>query len=1045
MFRFSSGRRARALAPVLWILAGLGAASAEQLPVRAYDIDDGLAGDSVTRILQDSRGYLWFATADGVSRFDGERFWSYGAQDGLPHTRVHALLETRDKVYWAGTQGGLARYDPGRTSAGPAFVPVSLEGAPRGAVHALYEDRAGRLWIGGEGHLAVLQRQGKAAAARPVGLGALGPSPGRVTALAQTPDGSVWVGTEQGLLRLLPDGRGVSYPVLPHYGHDRVQDLAVDAKGRLWVAHSFGLLVLWPEPADSLSGLGGLGGAPGVSLAERARRTAGLVETETAPAVLPRAPGEVWGLVPEAATGWYAVHVARNGVWLATTRGLKLWDGQRFLRWGVENGLSENALTTMAEDKDGNLWVGTQSRGALRVARRTGFASFTAADGLIDAPVLSLFEGADGALHVQSGDAFEGKLFLQRFEDGRFTALPPRMPPGPIYLGWGQQQTALQDRSGRWWVATGQGLMRYPASARFPDLATTPPRIFTRRDGLGADTVLRLYEDRHGDLWVGTERGLSRWQPATDTFQAYGPAEGLPAGEPSAFAEDRAGQLWIGFADAGLVRRRGERFERFGAAQGVPEGVIQSLYVDRGGRLWLALRDGGVARVDGPAAARPGFTRYTTQDGLASNDIRCITEDAWGRLYLGGRKGIDRLDPARNRIDHFTGADGLVSNVIDVALRDRDGDLWFGSRRGLSRLVPHRQLPPPAPAAWITAVRVDGEPVPQKVSELGALVVSGLELDSGQGQLDIEFLALSFAPGGVLRYQYKLEGVDPDWRPLTAARSAQYPLHLPERRLRFLVRAVTRDGYVSPIPAELSLIVHPPLWRRDWVIALALAALAAAAAGLYRYRVAHLLQIERMRTGIATDLHDDLGSSLSRISILSEVARRRVESDGESVRLLQEIGESAREMIGALNESIWAIDPRRDNLRSLATHLRRFAGDLLEGQGIAWQLRAPQDGELVKLSPVERRQLFLIAKEALHNAARHSGAGSVAIHLALAGRGLTLEIRDDGRGFQPGAPGDGRNGLRSMQARAARLGAQLQIDSAPGRGTRLFLDAPIAT
>ena len=1035
MSRLSFRRCAGALAAVLSGLALLGtvALTAEQLPVRLYDIHDGLAGDSITRILQDSRGYLWFATADGVSRFDGERFWSYGLAEGLPHARVHTVLETKDGVYWAGTQGGLARYDSSRLSAGKSFAPVPL-GGMQGPVYSLYEDRAGRLWVGGDGALAILRRRAGDPVARRVGLDALAASPGRVAAITQTPDGCVWVGTEQGLLRILPDGRSVSYPVLPHHGSDRVQDIAVDAKGRLWIAHFLGALVFWPEPADSLPP------GPGLSLIGRAHQAENALETETGPVRLPRAPGEVWALAPAATTGLYAIHMAKDGVWLATSRGLKKWDGHRLESWGVENGLSEKTLTAVAEDKDGNLWVGTQSRGALRVAQaHVGFTSFTPADGLVDVPVTSLFEGRDGALYVQSGDPFEGRVFLQRFEDDRFTSVPPRMPD-PIYLGWGQQQTALQDRSGQWWLATGQGLMRYPASAGFPDLATTPPRVFTRRDGLASDLVVRLYEDRQGDLWVGTARGLSRWQRTTDTFQSYGPADGLPAGAPSAFAEDQAGQLWIGFADAGLARWHRGRFESFGAAQGVPKGAIQSLYVDRGGRLWLALQDGGIAHVDGPAAAVLEFIPYTTRDGLASDDVRCIVEDDWGRLYLGSRKGVDRLDPGRNRVDHFTAADGLVSNVIDVALRDRHGALWFGSRHGLSQLVPVRRSPPPAPDAWITAVSVDGKS--QEVSELGVLEAPELEIDSGQGRLEIEFLAVNFTPGEELRYQHKLEGVDSDWSAPTPVRS--FPHHLSPGKLRFLVRAVTRDGLVSREPAALSLVVHPSLWRRLWVRALAAVLLAAAGAGLYRYRVAHLLEIERMRTGIATDLHDDLGSSLSRISILSEVARRRVERDKESARLLQEIGESAREMISALNESIWSIDPRRDNLRSLATHLRRFAGDLLEGRGIAWQLRAPQDGELVRLSPVERRQLFLIAKEALNNAARHSGAGCVFIDLALTGRRLTLEIRDDGRGFEPGAQGDGRNGLRSMQARASKLGARLRIDSAPGRGTRLFLEAPIA-
>jgi len=267
---------------------------------------------------------------------------------------------------------------------------------------------------------------------------------------------------------------------------------------------------------------------------------------------------------------------------------------------------------------------------------------------------------------------------------------------------------------------------------------------------------------------------------------------------------------------------------------------------------------------------------------------------------------------------------------------------------------------------------------------------------------------------------------------------------LPEGWLRFEVRAVTQDG-AAGTPALVIFHVEPPVWRRGWVWGLAALGLALAGAGFFRYRLGYLLAIERMRTRIATDLHDDLGSSLSRISILSEVARRRVAEDSESSRLLTDIGTAAREMMEALGESIWAIDPRRDDLRSFVTRVRQFTGDLLDGRGIAWQLKAPQESELVKLSPVQRRQLFLLVKEALHNIARHSQAASVSIHLAVAGRRLTLEIRDDGRGFDPAAvsPESGGNGLRSLRQRAAALGARLEIDAAPGRGTRLFLDAPV--
>jgi ligand-binding sensor domain-containing protein/signal transduction histidine kinase len=1027
--------------PASWgrrfFLAGLllaaSPAAAEQLPLRTYDIQNGLAGDSVTHILRDSRGYLWFSTTDGVSRFDGERFTSYAAEDGLPQARVHQILETRDGTYWAATQGGLARFIPGRLAGRPAFEAVPWGGAAGEAAYALYEDRAGRLWVGGEGRAAVLVRGPRGWTVRPVPLGELAATAGEINAFAETADGSFWIACDGGLLRRLRDGRSLVYPVQPHHGTDAVFDLAVDAAGRLWIVHALGAFVFRPEPPEAV------GSGPALernaSLRERAER-AGTVLSPGGPACLPRSPGEVCALAAASDAAWYGVYPARDGrVWLATSRGLVLWEEDRGLTiWGEENGLRDPSLTAVTEDRTGNLWLGTGSSGALRLARQ-GLVGYTAPDGLVDTRIGTLFTGADGVLYARSGDTFDGTLFLHRFDGSRFTSLRPRLPAGVTYLGWGEQQTAVRSRTGEWWLATGQGLLRYPA-VPFTALTTTSPTLFTTRDGLAGNSIALLFEDSRGDLWIGSfgARRLTRWQRSTGAFQVYDAAAGISS-VPAAVAEDRAGNVWIGLADGGLVRLRAGAAEVLGAAQGLPPGPVHALYVDHAGRLWVGTEDGGVGRLEGNR-----FTTYTPHEGLSSSEIRCITEDTWGRIYLGGRKGIDRLDPATGRIRRFITADGLLDNVVDSALRDRGGALWFGTRRGLSRLLPALDPLAPPPAVWITAVRVDGDS--RVVSELGAPAVSGPDLEA-ESRLEVEYLALGLAPGAALRYQHKMEGVDGDWSAPAEARVVQYA-ELPEGWLRFEVRAVTQDGAVGR-PASVVFHVEPPLWRRGWVVALTAFGFAVLAAGFFRYRLGHLLAIEKMRTRIATDLHDDLGSSLSRISILSEVARRRVAADGESSRLLAEIGGAAREMMEALGESIWAIDPRRDDLRSFITRVRQFTGDLLDGRGVAWQLRAPQESELVKLSPVQRRQLFLLVKEALHNVARHSGAAAVSITLTMSGRTLTLEIRDDGRGFDPAAvlPDTGHHGLRSLRARAAALGARLEIDTAPGQGTRLYLEAPL--
>ena len=1025
----------------VWLLsigAGIASVQAEQLPVRAYGIEDGLAGDSVTDIVQDSRGYLWFATTDGVSRFDGARFTSYGLAEGLPHARVHALLEGRDGTWWIATQGGLARFISDRPADRLAFEPVPLGPGRPGPVFALHEDRQGRLWAGGAGRLFVLEPgpEGSGREVREVDLRLLPGRPQSIDAFAETPDGSLWIGTQRGLLRRLPDGRTSFQPVLPHHGVDRVIDLEVDRQGRLWVVHDLRVFVFQPGPP------GPPAGASRASLSQAAEQLGCRITVERA-GDLPRRAAEVCAIGNgDDDTSWRQALAGEGLVRLVSNRGLLFWDG-RLHEWTEDNGLVDPSLTAVAEDRDGNLWLGTEGRGVMRVARH-GFSGYSTREGLAHSEVRSAFQGSNGALYAHSGDTYQRELWLQRFDGDRFTSVRPRLPPEIGYLGWSVHQSAVLDRAGGWWIATGQGLLRYPAGTRFEDLASTLPKVIAARDGLGGNSVERLFQDRRGSLWIGTNgnRPLTRLDPATGQMRSFGREDGFPAeGIPWAIAEDRAGQIWIGLSRGGLLRLRNGRLERFGPEQGVPGAPVTDLHADALGRLWIASEGDGLGRLDAPASPSPRFVRLTTRDGLSSNELLCLTEDRWGRIYVGGRKGIDRLDRDTRRVDHFTTLDGLASNLVDTAAADRDGGIWFGTRWGLSRLKPVREPISLVSSPWITGVSVDG--VPQRVSELGAPRVEGIEIEAGRSRLEIEYLALSFAPGESLQYQVKMEGFD-DWSRSKGERSVVYA-NLPAGRYRFLVQAVTEEDLAaSVVPAEVLIVARPPVWRRLWFVTLLTLGLIGGVVALYRYRVSHLLALERMRTRIATDLHDDLGSSLSRISILSELARRRAGEDAEGTRLVTDIGETAREMMDAVGESIWAIDPKRDDLRSLATRIRRFAGDLLESRSVSWSLLAPPDAEQVKLSPVERRQLYLIFKESLHNVAQHAGATTVAMSLSVTGRRLTAVIRDDGRGFDEPAEGETRHGLGSMSSRAAELGGRLTIESASGRGTEVRLEVPLS-
>jgi signal transduction histidine kinase len=494
-----------------------------------------------------------------------------------------------------------------------------------------------------------------------------------------------------------------------------------------------------------------------------------------------------------------------------------------------------------------------------------------------------------------------------------------------------------------------------------------------------------------------------------------------------------------------LVRRRDGRFERFTSADGVPNAAISSLFLDHAKRLWAASSESGLIRIDDPTAERPRFTVYTRAEGLSSNEVWCITEDRFHRIYAGTGRGLDRLDPATRRIEHFTQADGLAGGIVTAAHRDRQGRLWFVTSQGVSRFDPLPAREPSAPAIMISGLRVAG--IAQSVSELGETTIRLLKLSSGQNNLSVDFFALNFGVGEVLKYQYRLEGADAGWSQPTQERTVNFASLAPGD-YRLLARAVSSNGLTSQTPASVSFTILRPVWQRWWFLALAALGLGLTALAFYRSRVKRIVEHERMRTRIATDLHDDIGSSLSQIAILSEVSRRRVGPEQNGVgESLAQIANTSRDLVDTMSDIVWAINPRRDRLSDLVQRMREFAGDVFTAREIEFSFRAPSDGQEVRLDADVRRQLYLIFKEAVNNAARHAQCAEAEIEFEVAQDRLLLRVRDNGRGFDPnGDASTGRNvnGLASMRERARAIGGKIEITSQPNLGTAIKLDLPLS-
>ena len=312
----------------------------------------------------------------------------------------------------------------------------------------------------------------------------------------------------------------------------------------------------------------------------------------------------------------------------------------------------------------------------------------------------------------------------------------------------------------------------------------------------------------------------------------------------------------------------------------------------------------------------------------------------------------------------------------------------------------------------------------------------------GLNQIEIEFSSLAFDRADAIRYQYKLEGADADWSGYTLRRSVNYA-NLKPGDYRFLVRAVNADGALSEAPASAQFRVLAPFWQRWWFLALAATAMGLAVYGLYRYRVARLVEIERVRTRIATDLHDDIGSNLSLIAGLSRLLRDQIgERDHGAGERLSVIAQASSRSVEAMSDIIWAVNPLKDHLSDLSQRMRRFASEAFTSRDIEFSFTAPDLRRNTRIDAETRREVFLIFKEAVNNTIRHSACAHAGVTLEVDHGELVLKVSDDGKGFDQQTAEYG-NGLMSMKARAEKLGGRLEITSAARRGATVTLTAPL--
>lgn len=983
---------------------------AAKLPVRHYTAADGLPRDSIHCILRDPEGFLWFATGEGIARFDGYGFHVYRVADGLPDRDVRAISSVDDGSFILSTGGGATRFQPDQPAPAQRFQDYLLpDNAQSRSVNAGLVTGP-TVWLGTDAGLYVV-RGPASLKAEPFLLPAFPATQPQVNAIVRDSARRVWVGTTAGLFLIDP---------------------AEPAVARLVTVSGAA-----PLPSSSIWALLAEGDAIW------AGTTRGLAKFRLASDAPGRYHVKLDGGVYLPGNEVRSILRAREGsVWAGTRNGAaRLTPGAaQFQKLGQREGFDQGDAPALAEDARGDIWVGYDGAGAIRLSSRDSFITYDDADGLPAAQVTTLTLTREGAPLVTtwSGPGFA----VWRYAKEHFERVPVS-PSAELFpedfRPW--HQALLDDRLGGWWSGSQLGLLCFQPPVHAADARLRSQ--YRKSEGLPAENVAHVFQDSKGNIWFstlplvaypppGVRSGLGMLNRSTGSVRAFSEADGLPPLGSVAIlylAEDHAGQIWIGLYRSGVARLRNGRFEVLTTADGIPAGGIRYIYEDSRHRLWLASGRGGLGCIEDPTALKPAVRRYTTETGLASDEIQTITEDRFGRIYAGTGLGVDRLDPATGRIVHYTTANGLAPGEVQDSIRDLAGDLWFGTYKAVSRLHP---LPDPAAeslAARIAAVRVNGRPAPANYRNRRLAI---RDIAAGSNSIEIEYFALAVSGTENVRYQHRLQGADEAWSAAAFNRTTLYDNLRPGHYV-FEARSL------NPAPGEavaLEFEVLPFYWERWWFWATCAGVLCSIAYGFHRYRLSHILRLQAMRTRLARDLHDDIGSSLSKIAIMSEVASRQAADPAA----LDRIAETSREVLDAVGDLVWATSASAERFEDLIRRMRSFATQLFEAQGAGFVLIAEGVPLQKSLNPEWVRQVYLIFKEAANNAAKHANCTVAKAEVCVKDNALTLRLIDNGTGFSLVSK-PGHHGLDSLRSRAKYLGGHIEWRSE--NGTIVELHCPL--
>lgn len=963
-------------------------------------------------------------------RIPGEgqyRFDSWTTDNGLPQASINAILQTRDGFLWFSTYGGLVRYDGLRFH---VFSTANTEGLRTSRLQGMFEDTNGNLWIRTEGQGITRYKDGTFTSYTIEN----GLPHNQISYIWEDADGNLLMDVESGQQVQWKDGAFT--PHIPPAGEPTKEILFRTSSGGIW--YRDGSHIRKYENGNITEDFASKFRI--VRVFEDSKGRAWLAGYEIA------GRGNVLAMLKDGKLTTYENELRKEGypefrystvledrqgrIWFgARSGGFAVFQDDKFKRYTAEDGLVGNDVTNIYQDREGTIWVGT-TIGLSRLSERT-ITSYSQKDGIAADNVYPIYQDRSGKIWIGS---WKG---LTVYENGVFHNVSDEYSLASELVS-----SLFEDNEGSLWIGTWGGVRRMKEGK----LTIYPLENTGMR-------VRAITQDRNGNLWFGSSDGLIKFKD--ETFTKYTVKDGLLGKEIPIIHEDRSGQLWVG-TDTGLTKYKDGVFTAFTEKDGISSSIVRAIYEDPDGVLWIGMYDRGLYRYkDGR------FSHYSTQEGLFDNGVFQIIEDGQGNFWISCNLGIYRVkkselnDYANGRVQKivaipYTKRDGMINSECNggaqpAGIKTVDGQVWFPTQGGVAVInpaaVPFNNEPPPV---VIESLILDTKPVD---------VRSTINISPEQTNLEIHYSGLSFINPELVKFKYRLDGLDDDWIDAATRRTAFYS-HLAPGTYTFTVLAANRDGVWNEKGASIKITVLPPFWRTWWFMGLLVFTVGGLAYTFYHQRMTQLKKEryaqqafsqqliesqERERERIAGELHDGLGQDLLLIKNWALLGLNGLKKDDKVKKELEAISASVSHAIDETRGIAHNLRPIHLDTIGLTKSLIGMIESVGESSGVPITADiCPLDKHLLKDAEIN---IYRIVQECLNNIVKHSHANKAAVNIETRNGILKIAVHDDGVGFaaDDSAVKKSGFGLKNIAERVNMLGGEHSIQSAPGQGTSILI------